>query len=182
MKGGKEEGASSDSVPAVNLPRPVVLFQIQLITPNGTYVRAGPPNPSVASSAFPTMDTTTDGSDLRTYLTPLPCPGRPHAVFFVCYDNLYISSNGEWLGRWAYRGSDWEAFDILETAQVAAVRGPNLGSWLAFENWMVPGLYPNPRPWNDGTAVRKGRGQSGVPGFGQVGVLGSSVQFKAVLM
>lgn len=102
-----------------------------------------------------TISTTSNGNDPSTVLTIIPVPGRSFSVYIRCYDGYYISGNSDgYLLRWNNWGPDaWERHDILEVQSVPAIRGPNVGSWLSIERWMVPNLYPNPMRYNDGTSV-----------------------------
>eukprot|EP00271_Cylindrocystis_brebissonii_P023032 TRINITY_DN9213_c0_g2_i1.p1 TRINITY_DN9213_c0_g2~~TRINITY_DN9213_c0_g2_i1.p1 ORF type:complete len:704 (-),score=48.07 TRINITY_DN9213_c0_g2_i1:998-3109(-) len=127
--------------------------QIQLRTPDGWYVCASAT--IVGSNSLPTMATCVSKYDKRTYLTPQVVPTRTKtAVYFKCYDGLYISSSGALLQRWSTSASTWEEHDIMEVMNVASMRGPNIGSWLMNENWMLPSFYPNPVKWNTGTLVQ----------------------------
>ncbi|CAI5512426.1 unnamed protein product [Closterium sp. Naga37s-1] len=132
----------------------VAFPNLRLVTLSGEFVRAGPPQ-APWSTTYGVMDTTPSRSDPATIFSIEPRgTGTFRVAFRSAADGMVISNEGNALYRWTSVASSWEEFEVREVTVVPAIRGVNLGSWLVIENWMVPGWYPNPKPWKDGTAFR----------------------------
>lgn len=150
--------ATNTTVPPVTqflVVQRVSATQVQFLTPNSTYLRAGPPNAAVTgSSSYGAIDYTADPTDPATVFTIEPVGGKPFTVHIKCSDGYYISTPDGPLLRWTTSASWWEEFDVREVMTVPAIRGVNIGSWLVYEKWMDQNAYSNPPTWKDGTTVQ----------------------------
>eukprot|EP00897_Mesotaenium_endlicherianum_P006513 jgi/Mesen1/5890/ME000003S06921 len=66
----------------------------------------------------------------------------------------WLSAADDGALSWAAMPSQWEAFDVREVKQVAAIRGVNLGGWLVIEGWMTPYLFAEVPRLIDGAEVQ----------------------------
>ncbi|CAI7854570.1 unnamed protein product, partial [Closterium sp. NIES-54] len=153
LAGNKTRPSASDFFRVERAPG-LAPNQLRLVTLSGEFVRAGPPQ-APWSTTYGVMDTTPSRADPATIFSIEPRDtGTFRVAFRSAADGMVISNEGNALYRWTSVASSWEEFEIREVTVVPAIRGVNLGSWLVIENWMVPGWYPNPKPWKDGTAFR----------------------------
>ncbi|CAI5971266.1 unnamed protein product [Closterium sp. NIES-64] len=77
-----------------------------------------------------------------------------HWFLYSAYAKAYVGANGQGkLMAWSKTPDAFQRFRIIETKEVPAIRGVNLGSWLVYENWMDPYVFPASTNYLDGSKV-----------------------------
>ncbi|CAI7880230.1 unnamed protein product [Closterium sp. NIES-53] len=122
--------------------------KIKLLTNANAYVGVA----KMAGYPSPALVTTTNGKNPSTVFQVTR--SGVHWFLYSAFAKAYVGANGQGkLMAWSKTPDAFQRFRIIETKEVPAIRGVNLGSWLVYENWMDPYVFPASTNYLDGTKV-----------------------------
>ncbi|CAI5458127.1 unnamed protein product [Closterium sp. Yama58-4] len=124
--------------------------RIKLVTRVGTYLAASGSTPPGYSSR-PLVTTSKANSPATVF--QVSRVGRFHYLYSPSSQSyVRTRANGQVTVGGTAR-TNFGRMEVVEVKSVAAVRGPNLGSWLVYENWMDPYAFPRYSNILDGTKI-----------------------------